>query len=127
MRIIGHGIDTVSIAEIRDDVDCPDLNWVEQFCSPDERKRAGKTGRQYRYFASCFAGKEAVVKAMGTGFAGAIRWEGIEILRKRGGAPFVRLNGDVKKKADKLGISDCLISITYTDDTATASVIAVGA
>ncbi len=126
MRIIGHGIDAVKIAEIKQDVDSPNLKWTEQFCSADERKCAGKTTRRYRYFASCFAGKEAVVKALGTGFAGKITWTGIEILRRNSGAPYVRLNGEVKKKAEKLGVSDCFISISYLDEIALASVIAVG-
>ena len=70
MRIIGHGIDVVKIAEIKAEVDSTNKRWAEQFCSADERERAGTTPARYRYYASCFAAKEAVVKALGTGFAG---------------------------------------------------------
>ena len=37
MRIIGHGIDAVKIAEIKDEVDSTNKRWTEQFCSADER------------------------------------------------------------------------------------------
>ena len=87
---------------------------------------AGTTSARYRYYASCFAGKEAVSKALGTGFAGDITWRGIEILRRESGAPYVRLSGEVLELASSMGIIDWFISISYLDEVAMASVIAVG-
>lgn len=126
MQIIGHGFDAERIASIKEQVDSENKNWIEQFCSADERSAADHPPVHYRYYAGRFAAKEAVVKALGTGFAGDITWKGIEILRCDGGAPYVRLNGEVKKFADNLGIADWFISISYTDEMAFASVIAVG-
>jgi holo-[acyl-carrier protein] synthase len=126
MRIIGHGIDAVKIADIKAEVDSTNKRWTEQFCSADERMHAGTTPTRYRYYASCFAGKEAVAKALGTGFAGVITWRGIEILRRDSGAPYVRLSDEVLGFASGMGITDWFISISYLDEIATASVIAVG-
>lgn len=126
MRIIGHGIDAVKIADIKADVDSTNKRWTEQFCSADERAHAGTTPARYRYFASCFAGKEAIVKALGTGFAGDITWRGIEILRRDSGAPYIRLRDEVLELALGMGITDWFISISYLDEIAMASVIAVG-
>jgi holo-[acyl-carrier protein] synthase len=126
MRIIGHGIDAVKIAEIEAEVDSANMRWTEQFCSADERECAGSTPTRYRYYASCFAGKEAVVKALGTGFARDITWRGIEILRRDTGAPYIRLLGEVLEQAVRMGITDWFISISYLDEVAIASVIAVG-
>lgn len=126
MRIIGHGIDAESIASIKEQVDSANKKWTEQFCSDDERSQADEPPVHYRYYAGRFAGKEAVAKALGTGFAGDITWRGIEILHRDGGAPYVRLSAEVKKLAEKLGISDWFISISYTDELALASVIAAG-
>ncbi len=126
MRIIGHGIDAVKIAEIKVDVDSTNKRWAEQFCSADERERAGTTPARYRYYASCFAAKEAVVKALGTGFRDDITWRGIEILRRESGAPYIRLCDEVLELASGMGITDWLISISYLDEIAMASVIAVG-
>jgi holo-[acyl-carrier protein] synthase len=126
MRIIGHGIDAVKIADIKAEVDSTNKRWTEQFCSADERERAGTTPARYRYYASCFAAKEAVVKALGTGFAGGITWRGIEILRRESGAPFVRLRDEAMELALSMGIIDWFVSISYLDEIAIASVIAVG-
>lgn len=126
MRIIGHGIDAVKIAEIKAEVDSRNKRWTEQFCSADERAHAGMAPTRYRYYASCFAGKEAVVKTLRTGFAGDITWRGIEILRRESGAPYIRLCGEVLGLAASMGITDWFISISYLDEMAIASVIAVG-
>jgi holo-[acyl-carrier protein] synthase len=77
-------------------------------------------------YASCFAGKEAVTKALGTGFAGDITWRGIEILRQDSGAPYIRLSDEVLELAVRMGITDWFISISYLDEIAMASVLAVG-
>jgi holo-[acyl-carrier protein] synthase len=126
MRIIGHGIDAVKIADIMAEVDSTNKRWTEQFCSADERAHAGTAPTRYRYYASCFAAKEAVVKALGTGFAGDITWRGIEILRRESGAPYIRLSDEVLGLANRMGITDWFISISYLDEIAMASVIAVG-
>ena len=125
MRIIGHGIDAESIAGIKEQVDSPNKKWAGQVCSDDERAQACDPPMHYRYYAGRFAGKEAVAKALGTGFAGDITWRGIEILHRDGGAPYVRLSAEVQKLAEKLGITDWFISISYTEELAVASVIAV--
>jgi len=126
MRIIGHGIDAVKIAEIKADVDSTNKRWAEQFCSADERACAGSSPARYRYYASCFAAKEAVVKALGRGFAEDITWRGIEVLRRDGGAPYIRLRDEVLELASSMGITDWLVSISYLEEIAMASVIAVG-
>jgi holo-[acyl-carrier protein] synthase len=126
MRIIGHGFDAVKIADIKAEVDSTNKRWTEQFCSDNERLHAGMTPTRYRYYASCFAAKEAVVKALATGFKGDITWRGIEILRRESGAPYIRLRDEVLELATGMGITDWFVSISYLDDVAMASVIAVG-
>ena len=126
MRIIGHGIDMENIASIKEEVDSPTKQWAERFCSAEERAQADEPPVHYRYYAGRFAGKEAVVKALGTGFAGEITWRGVEILRRESGAPYVRLCDEVKAFAEKLGINEWFISISYSDNTVVASAIAVG-
>lgn len=126
MRIIGHGIDLESIQRIKDELDSTNRNWADEVYSDDERAQADAGPVHYRYFAGRFAGKEAVVKALGTGFAGDITWRGVEILRKESGAPYVRVSGEVLALANSLGIKDWLVSISYADGMVIASAIAVG-
>jgi holo-[acyl-carrier protein] synthase len=126
MRIIGHGIDVVNIEWMKSELESATVDWPGKFCSADERADADDPPVHTRYYAGRYAGKEAVVKALGTGFAGDITWRGIEILRKEGGAPYVRLCGEVKSFADSLGVTDWFISISYSGGIAMASAIAVG-
>ena len=69
MRILGHGIDVASISGIKEQIESSNKRWTEQFCSNDERAQADDPPVHYRYYAGRFAGKEAVAKALGTGFA----------------------------------------------------------
>lgn len=126
MRIIGHGVDLESVQRIKDELDSTNKNWADEVYSDDERAQADAGPVHYRYFAGRFAGKEAVVKALGTGFAGDITWRGVEILRKESGAPYVRVSGEVLALANSLGIKDWLVSISYADGMVIASAIAVG-
>lgn len=125
MRIIGHGIDAVRVQAIKDEFDSP-KKWKERFCSAAERAQADAPPVHSRYYAGRFAGKEAVVKALGSGFAGDVTWRGIEILRRESGAPYVRLSDEVLAFAESLGITDWFISISHCGDVTTASVIAAG-
>lgn len=126
MRIIGHGIDVVSIEWMKSELESTTKDWPGQFCSADERADVDDPPVHVRYYAGRYAGKEAVVKALGTGFAGDITWCGIEILRNENGAPYVRLSGKVKELAESLGITHWAISLSYSGGIATASVIASG-
>ena len=127
MRIIGHGIDVVKIAEDQGGSGVAEQEVGRKVLFA-RRARAGRTTPpvHYRYYAGRFAGKEAVVKALGTGFAGDITWRGIEILRRESGAPYVRLSDEVLAFAESLGITDWFISISHCGEITMASAIAVG-
>ncbi|MDD4859092.1 MAG: holo-ACP synthase [Dehalococcoidales bacterium] len=68
-----------------------------------------------------FAGKEAVMKLLGTGVRG-VCWREIEILSHNTGKPFVRLSGGALKVADKLGLNDIAVSLSHSHEYAVASV-----
>ncbi len=70
-----------------------------------------------------FAGKEAVMKALGTGIKG-ISWREIEILTKPSGEPTVRLYGKAKVRAGLLNLSEFSISLSHSKEYAVATVVA---
>jgi holo-[acyl-carrier protein] synthase len=69
--------------------------------------------------AARFAGKEAVMKALGTGVRG-ISWKEIEILAESSGKPLVHLHGKAKKRADFLGLKSIAISLSDSKEYAIA-------
>lgn len=73
--------------------------------------------------AGNFAAKEAVSKALGTGFSGISPKE-LEILRNEKGCPFCKLSGNAKALADNLGIKNIFVSISHSKNYATATAIA---
>jgi holo-[acyl-carrier protein] synthase len=126
MTIIGHGIDVVEVARIKAELESPTKRWAEKVYSDNERAQADEPPKHFRYYAGRFAGKEAVAKALGTGFSGKVTWGGIEILRLASGGPSVRLTGGALEMANSLGIVGWLISISHSGGLVTASVIAFG-
>lgn len=73
--------------------------------------------------ASHFAGKEAVMKALGTGIKG-VGWRDIEILSNSNGKPLVKLSGRALTKAQELNLTEFSISLSDTRQYAVAAVIA---
>ena len=109
--ILGIGVDSIEISRVVKAMEKE--HFVHRIFTEKERAEMEHTKRRG---ASDFAGKEAVVKAFGTGFAGIDACE-VEILRRESGA--------ARKKAEEMGITDWKISITNTKEVATAFVIAV--
>ena len=70
-----------------------------------EQKYAKANKNGIEKLAGRFAAKEAVLKLVGTGWRGKIAWTDIEVVNNEAGQPQVRLSGEVKKIADKLGIT----------------------
>jgi len=73
--------------------------------------------------AARFAAKEAVLKTLSSGI-GATSWRNIEIHREPSGAPSVRLHGSARDLADRHGVGELHLSMSHTDQTAAAFVVA---
>lgn len=116
--IVGIGLDSIEISRVVKAMEKE--HFVHRIFTEREIAQLDSSKRRG---ASDFAGKEAVVKALGTGFAG-IEAREVEILRNEKGAPYVRLHGAAKEKAEELGIVDWKISITNTKELAMAYVVA---
>ena len=70
--------------------------------------------------ASRFAAKEAVMKALGTGIRG-VGWRDVEVTRKRGMAPDIKLHGRAQKRASQIGLTGLAISLSHSKEFAVAS------
>jgi holo-[acyl-carrier protein] synthase len=117
-RIIGIGTDIADVGRILKAVQ--KVSFLNKCYTDREQKLIEKRKRS----AACnFAGKEAVVKAFGTGFTGILPSD-IEILRNEKGAPYVNLYGKAKEVSDKLGIDKIHISLSDTKESAIAYVVA---
>lgn len=103
-----------------------DTDWVESVFTDNERAQADPQPNTSLFYAGRYAAKEAVAKALGTGFADEVAWRDIEILRRPTGAVAANLRDGALNVANSLGISEWLISISHSGGFAVASAIAVG-
>ncbi|HJQ91926.1 MAG TPA: holo-ACP synthase [Acidimicrobiia bacterium] len=122
MRIVGLGVDLADIGRVRGVLD-KYPRFAERCFTDHEREYAFRFERPERRLAARFAGKEAVMKSMGTGWR-RIRWQDIEITG--GGKPTVRMTGNAARRAADLGVTEVMVTITHTDDSALVMAVAVG-
>ena len=73
-----------------------------------------------RFLAKRFAIKEAVLKALGTGLRGGIRWHDISVFHDDLGKPLLALSGEAGRR---LGVRRCHLSVSDEQDYALAFVI----
>jgi holo-[acyl-carrier protein] synthase len=126
MDIIGHGIDIVSIDQIGKLLEKQGGHFERRCFTVEERNTASSDSNRSQFYAGRFAAKEAVLKALGTGWSQGIAWTDIEIRRLPSGRPEVVLHAKCNEIASEQGVSELLLSISHTDSYATASVIVVG-
>ncbi len=122
MRILGLGVDLADIARVERLLDRYP-RFAERCFTDHEREYAYKYASPARRLAARFAGKEAVMKSLGTGWR-RIGWKEIEITG--GGKPTVKMYGNAASRAAMLGISEVLVTITHTDTAALVLAVAVG-
>jgi len=122
VKVVGLGIDLAEIGRVEELLGRYP-RFAQRCFTEHEQEYASRFANPSRRFAARFAGKEAVMKSMGTGWR-RIRWTDIEITG--GGKPTVRLFGTAARRADMLGVKDIQVTITHTDQTAMVFAIALG-
>jgi holo-[acyl-carrier protein] synthase len=125
MKILAHGIDLVDFPRIKKMVKTHGGRFLNRVFTDSEQKYADKNKNRIEKLAGRFAAKEAVLKLLGTGWRGKIKWTDIEVVNNSYGQPKVKLYGQVKKIADKMKIKQISISITHTANFAIASAVAM--
>ena len=123
--ITGLGVDIVEIERMRDALERRP-RMKERLFSAEERAYCDKRSRPEVHYALRFAAKEAVLKALGTGFSG-MRFTDVEVARETSGRPVPRLSGRAAERAAELGVVEMHLSLSFTHTTAVASAVAITA
>lgn len=121
--IAGIGIDHIEVDRIKKAVEKGGERFLRRIFTEEEIEYCGKKKRLYECFASRFAAKEAVFKALKPEKRSGIKWKEIEIRRKKSGEPLVKLHGKASLLAKKNGISRIFISISHINSSALSEVI----
>jgi holo-[acyl-carrier protein] synthase len=96
----------------------------ERLFSEAERAYCDSRNRPEVHYALRFAAKEAVLKALGTGFSG-MSFRDVEVARDGTGRPQPTLHGRAAEAAEALGVTELHLSLSYTHTTAVASAVAI--
>lgn len=125
--IVGMGVDLVEVARVARSIERFGERFLERVFTPAERRDAGIGPGRDQSLAARFAAKEAVFKALGTGWAQGIAWRDVEVLRMPDGRPVLALHGVAAERARAIGAHRWLVSLSHTASMAMASVLAEGA
>lgn len=124
--VLGIGVDILKLVALKADFLKEGDPFLRKVYTKREQEEALLRDDPVYYYGTRFAGKEAVYKAL--------NWNGehvefceIEILNQENGRPYVTLWGKVKKYADKKGIKEVLLSLSYDTDYAIAYALSNGA
>lgn len=122
---LAHGIDLVDFRRIEKMIKTHGSRFLNRVFTKNEQEYAAKMKTKIEKLAGRFAAKEAVLKLLGTGWRGKIKWTDIEVVNNPLGQPIVQLTGEVQKIAKKMNIIQISISITHTANFAIASAVAL--
>jgi holo-[acyl-carrier protein] synthase len=127
MPIVGHGVDIVETARIAELLERHGQRFLDRCFTSAEQDYCARNGkRRMEHLAGRFAAKEAILKALGTGWRGGIAWTDIEILPEALGRPSVTLTGESQRLAERMGILRWHLSISHIETHAMASALAEG-
>lgn len=110
--IQGLGVDIVEIARIRKGIQAWGPAFLNKMFTDAEIHYCKSKKDPYQHFAARFAAKEAVSKALSTGWRGGFRWKDVEVVNSPSGEPHVILYRQV---ADLLANCRILLSLSHSD------------
>lgn len=121
--IFGIGIDVLQAQRMHDSYARFGARLVERLLMAEERGQFERTRRPQRFLAMRFAAKEAIVKAMGTGFAHGMWLRDVGVLQNDWGKPEVIYSARGQRLRRRLGIGDA--HVTLTDEAGLVVAVAI--
>lgn len=124
--IIGIGFDIIEVSRIESALN----RWGEKFekriFTEKEICYCKSKNNRFQRLACRFAAKEALFKALGTGWRNNMKWTEIEVYNDGLGKPYLLLSGKTLQLSQQLGVNNLFLSITSTQNYGAAQVILEG-
>jgi holo-[acyl-carrier protein] synthase len=121
--ILGTGVDIVEIERLRKIIERQKDRFLSRVFTPEEQRFCNAHRDSAPHYAARFAAKEAVFKALGTGWAKGVTWLDVEVLRERQDPPRLALKGEALKVSGNLGTHKYHLSLSHSEIWAIATVI----
>lgn len=121
--IVGIGIDTVEVKRIRQLLEEYGSRFEGKIFAPAELEYGRTLADPANELAARFAAKEAVLKALGTGYNHGVKWKEIWVEREPEGPPELKFSGRVAELCQQAGVNKAHVSLTHDGGIATAMVV----
>lgn len=121
---VGLGVDIVEIDRMRRIIERTP-SFSRKVFSPKECAYCEGKANPEVHFATRFAAKEAVLKALGVGFSRGIKASDVEVGRTSKGRPFAILHGRAKEIAEECGVIELPLSLSFTHHEAVACAMVI--
>lgn len=118
--IQGIGVDIVDVGRIRTTIEAQGEAFLDKVFTERERQYCQSKTYPHQHYAARFAAKEAVSKAMQTGWSGKFRWKDVEVVNEESGAPKIAVSNEVAKT---LATSRIHLSLSHAENTVVAFAI----
>ncbi len=125
MDILGHGVDVMECPRLAKMLTHHGDRLLHRVFTPHEQAYCQQHKERIQHLAGRFAAKEAVLKALGTGMRGQMKWTDVQIANNDLGKPEIVLSGESALVAERMGVTQVLVSISHTREHAVASAIAL--
>jgi holo-[acyl-carrier protein] synthase len=120
--ILGIGTDLFDVERMKNRLE-KQPSFIDGIFTENEIKYCNQFKNKSQRFAARYAAKEALLKALGTGWRDGITFKDINIINDNLGKPSIVLTGIAKQIADKLKVTSIHLSMSHTETLANAFVI----
>jgi holo-[acyl-carrier protein] synthase len=121
--IFGIGVDVLEVKRIGETLERYGDHFIDRLLMPQERAQLAMTQRRVRFVAMRFAAKEAIVKAMGTGFSHGVWIRDVGVVQNSWGKPEVVFSERGDRVRRGLGVGEG--HVTLTDEAGLVVAVAV--
>jgi holo-[acyl-carrier protein] synthase len=126
MKVVGIGTDIIECLRIAQMIERHGDLFINRVFTPHEIRYCSSRKQATQHYAGRWAAKEAVLKALGTGWRKGISWRDIEVRNDGLGKPVVGLRGGARDLIERNGIHEMLVSISHCRSHAMAYALALG-
>ena len=124
-ELLGVGVDLCGVARIERAIEKE--HFYERVFTPAERAYLNQKGKgRAQSAAAMFAAKEAVAKALGTGFSGGVMPWNISVVHDEKGVPGAELTGAAKARMEQMGGAGVMLSLSHEGGNAIAFAVIGG-
>lgn len=124
MAIVGVGADIIECLRIAKMIERHGELFITRVYTDTEIAYCSARKAATQHYAGRWAAKEAVLKALGTGWVRGIAWRDIEVRNNPGGAPNVVLRGGAREVFERSGADRIHVTISHCRSHATAYAVA---